>query len=94
MTARPSLSKALVDKGVLTAEQVEQAQTLARSRGVPLEQAAITLGADEVDVYRAAAVAVGLPFVDPRKVRLRVRPGSNSAMTKAGTSWLAINFIL
>ena len=72
MTARPTLEQALVDKGVLTPDEVEQARALARSRGLQLEKAAVAVSqASEGDVYRCLAKSSGLPFVDP----VAARPG-------------------
>ena len=44
---------------------------MASSRGIPLEKAALALGASEEDAYRALAMSAGLPYVDPR----RAKPG-------------------
>jgi len=72
LTARPTLEQALVDKGVLTPDEVEQARALARSRGLQLEKAAVAVSqASEGDVYRCLAKSSGLPFVDP----VAARPG-------------------
>jgi type IV pilus assembly protein PilB len=69
LTVRPTLAQNLVERGVLTGEQLEQAQTLVRSRGIPLQRAAVALGSAEEEVYRCLAAASGLPFVDPRKAK-------------------------
>lgn len=70
MTARPTLEQALVDKGVLTPQQVEQAKAMARSRGLQLEKAAVAVAeASEGDVYRCLAKSCGLAFVDPASAR-------------------------
>ncbi len=69
MTARPTLGEVLLDRAVLSDEQVEQAKAMASSRGMPLEKAAVAIGAAEEDVYRCLAAASGLPFVDPRKAK-------------------------
>jgi len=70
MSARPTLEQALVERGVLTPEQVEQAQAMARSRGLQLEKAVLAVSdAPEDEVYRCLAVASGLRFVNPRGAR-------------------------
>ncbi|MEM7198686.1 MAG: GspE/PulE family protein [Planctomycetota bacterium] len=65
-----ALAQALAEKGTLTDTQIEQAKAMARSRGMPLEKAAVAVGASEGAVYRCLAKAAGLPFVDPGKARL------------------------
>ncbi len=62
-----ALARALADKGVLEPADLDKAQAMARSRGMPLAKAVLAQGASEADVYRCLAAASGLPFVDPRK---------------------------
>ena len=60
----------MLEKGVLSPEQVEQAKAMARSRGMQFEKAAVAVTeGSEADVYRCLAKASGLPFVDPAAVR-------------------------
>ena len=70
MSARTPLGQALVDRGALGQEQLEQAEQMAHKRGLTLEKAAVALGADEAAVYRCVAGIAGLPFVDPRKAKV------------------------
>jgi len=62
---------ALVQAGVLAPADAEKAEALARSRGLPLEKAVVSLGlADEEAVYRCLAKERGMPYVDPLKVKV------------------------
>jgi len=65
------LGAALVRAGVVAAPDLEKAEALARSRGLALERAVVSLGLAEEDaVYRCLAKERGLQYVDPLKVKV------------------------
>jgi type IV pilus assembly protein PilB len=65
------LAAALVQSGVVTSTDAEKAEALARSRGLALERAVVSLGlAEEEPVYRCLAKERGLQYVDPLKVKV------------------------
>jgi type IV pilus assembly protein PilB len=65
-----SFGQSLVQAGVVSAADAEKAESLARSRGLPLERAVVSLGlADEEAVYRCLAKDRGMQYVDPLKVK-------------------------
>ncbi len=71
MTARASLGELLLAKAGLSREKLEQAETVARTRGQPLERAVVALNlADEGAVWRCLAEASGMPFADPAKAKI------------------------
>ena len=68
--SRTTLAQALQTKGLLNTEQLEQAEAMARSRGLSLERAVVALQlAPEADVWRCLAEVAGLPFADPSKAK-------------------------
>lgn len=66
---KPTLAALLVEANVLSREQVDQANSLAKSRGLALERAVLQLHPQHEDAtWRQLAKATGLPFADVSKV--------------------------
>jgi len=97
-----TLEKLLLEKGILSTEQLEKARSFAGTRGLPLEKAIVSLGiADEVPVYRQVSTAYGLPYADPAKAKREAlekipkeQIEQNSALpvlVKAGVLYVAID---
>jgi type IV pilus assembly protein PilB len=70
LSVRPTLAQTLRARGLLRADQIAQAETMAQTRALPLEKAVVALGLlSEAEVWKCLAEAVGLPFTDPGKGR-------------------------
>src|SRR5678815_4072541 len=68
---RDRFVKELLAAGVLASDKIEQAASIAKGKGVPLERILTqSFGAPEEAVYRALGKAAGLAFVDLAKNRV------------------------
>lgn len=63
--ARKNLSELLLEKGIVTREQIVEAESLKSRMGLPLSSALVYLGyVDQKTLARIIAEQIGLPFID------------------------------
>lgn len=66
--ARKNLSELLLEKGIVTKEQLSEAESLKSRMGLPLSSALVYLGyVDQKTLARIIAEQIGLPFIDFEK---------------------------
>ena len=97
-----ALERILIDEKILDADQMARVRSASAAKGLSLERTILALNlVDEALVYRKAAKAYGLPFVDPKKAKAEdigkipadqiEQNAALPVLTKAGVLYVAID---